>query len=121
MIRALKGRRLAVCLMICGLSLTSAFGFQDAPTRSDVAVPAGTALSESEIIILLQAKVPLDLIEKFVNVRGVNFMSSKETSKKILSAGGNVSLIGTISLNQKDDMSAMPMAAANGAANKKKK
>ena len=103
--------------MFCGLSLAPVLA-QD----SDVAVPTGTALSESEIIILLQAKVPLPTIEKFVSVRGVNFVCTKDTSKKILAAGGNVSLIGTINLNQKDESSPMSASAATAAnANKDKK
>jgi len=106
-------RLLAVCVMFVGLSLAPAFG-------QDEAVPSGPALSESEIIILLQAKVPLGTIEKFVSVRGVNFICTKDTSKKILAAGGNVSLIGTINLNQKEDSPAMPLAA-NAAKNGKKK
>ena len=44
---------------------------------------------------LRRAKVPGDTIQKFV--------STKEVSRKILSAGGSVGLIGTINLNQKDD------------------
>ena len=31
-------------------------------------------------------------------------MSTKETSKRILAAGGNVALVGTINLNQKDEL-----------------
>jgi hypothetical protein len=71
---------------------------------SDVSVPAGPALAEGEVIILLQAKVPLEVIQKFVASRGVNFVSTKETSKRVLAAGGNVALVGTINLNQKDDL-----------------
>lgn len=67
-------------------------------------VPAGGPLTEGEIIILLQAKVPLETVQTFVSKRGVSFVSNKETSRKILAAGGNVALIGTISLNQRDDM-----------------
>jgi hypothetical protein len=81
---------------------------QEAPSQpssaSDVSVPSGSALAEGEVIILLQAKVPLELIQKFVAARGVNFVSSKETSKRILAAGGNVALVGTINLNQKDEV-----------------
>jgi hypothetical protein len=92
---------------------------QGESSKSDVAVPAGGALSEPEIIILLQAKVPLELIQKFVTIRGVNFISTKDSSKRIMSAGGDVSLIGTVNLNQKEDaFAALNSAAANG--NKKK-
>jgi len=108
------GRFLAVCVMALGLSLAPALA-------QDEAVPSGAALSESEIIILLQAKVPLGTIEKFVSVRGVNFVCTKDTSKKILAAGGNVSLIGTINLNQKDEVVPLAAVAANGNNAKKKK
>ncbi len=97
----------AVCILFLGLSLAPAMAQDDA-------VPSGPALSESEIIILLQAKVPLGTIEKFVSVRGVNFVCTKDTSKKILAAGGNVSLIGTINLNQKEDAPPLAAVAASG-------
>jgi len=87
-------------------------------SASDAAVPAGAALAEGEVIILLQAKVPLEVIQKFVSVRGVSFLSTKETSKRVLAAGGDVALVGTINLNQKDDVSASAQVQDNG---KKKK
>jgi hypothetical protein len=113
--------------MVCLLALSGVFALapqavaQEGGAGVSAAVPAGQPLSESEIIILLQAKVPLEVIEKFVSVRGVNFVSSKETSKKILAAGGNVSLIGTVNLNQKDDPSMMAVAANGKEKDKKKK
>ncbi len=73
---------------------------------SSVNVPAGPALTEGEIIILLQAKVPVEVIQKFVQARGAALQSNKETGRKIISAGGNVALVGTISLNQKEVASA---------------
>ena len=54
---------------------------QSEGSKSDIAVPAGGPLAESEIIILLQAKVPLDLIAKFVTIRGASFVSTKDSSK----------------------------------------
>lgn len=94
-------------LLVCPLMLTMLANAQEAKTEtSDIAVPSGSALAEGEVIILLQAKVPLEVIQKFVASRGVNFLSTKETSKRILAAGGNVALVGTINLNQKDDPSA---------------
>lgn len=78
---------------------------QDAQAGADassVTVPAGAPLTEGEIIILLQAKVPADVIQKFVQTRGVGFNASKETGRKIIGAGGNVALVGTIALNQKE-------------------
>ena len=114
--------RVLVCLatgMLLSTPLTTVLSAQDAKSDSaDVAVPAGGALSEAEIIILLQAKVPLGLIQKFVTVRGVSFVSSKETSKRIITAGGDVSLIGTVNLNQKDD-APMVLAASGGSGKKK--
>jgi hypothetical protein len=110
---ALKHGWLLVCLTVfAGLAIAGPQSTekQEDASKFDVAVPAGTALSEPEIIILLQAKVPLEVIEKFVTVRGVNFISSKETSKKIIAAGGNVSLIGTVNLNQKEDTDISAMA-----------
>ena len=95
-------------LFLCPLMLTVLAIAQEAKPDSagtDVPVPAGPALAEGEVIILLQAKVPLEIIQKFVAARGVNFVSTKETSKRVLAAGGNVALVGTINLNQKDDLS----------------
>ena len=94
-------------LIVCPLMLTMLASAQDSKpeqaTGSDVTVPSGPALAEGEVIILLQAKVPLEIIQKFVAARGVSFISSKETSKRVLAAGGNVALVGTINLNQKDE------------------
>lgn len=101
---------------LCVLVLAFAAVAQEAP-KPDADVPSGPALSEGEVIILLQAKVPLETIQKFVAARGVSFVSTKEASKRILAAGGNVALIGTINLNQKDEQAALP-TADNG---KKKK
>ncbi len=84
---------------------------------SGVSVPAGAPLTEGEIVILLQAKVPGEVIQKFVTTRGVSFVSTKEVSRKILAAGATVGLIGTINLNQKHDVSAL---AENGEAKKKR-
>jgi hypothetical protein len=90
--------RAALCVFVLAFVSLA----QDARV-ADPDVPSGPSLSEGEVIILLQAKVPLDTIQKFVAGRGVSFISSKESSKRILSAGGNVALIGTINLNQKED------------------
>ena len=84
---------------------------------SATAVPSGAPLTEGEIVILLQAKVPGEVIQKFVTTRGVGFVSTKEVSRKILAAGGTVGLIGTINLNQKEDTSAV----AEGADPRKKR
>ena len=107
-------------LLVCPLLLAVAWGQEassEAP-RTDIAVPSGPALAEGEVIILLQAKVPLEVIQKFVATRGVNFVSTKETSKRILASGGSVALVGTINLNQKDEI--VPLAV-NGKDNKDKK
>ena len=109
----LFSRGLLVCLLSAGLlSMQSAIAAPPAPqaegSKSDIAVPAGGSLSEAEITILLQAKVPLDLIAKFVTIRGVSFVSTKDSSKRIMSAGGDVSLIGTVNLNQKEDSVVLP-------------
>ena len=90
---------------------------QEQTEGSSVAVPSGAPLTEGEIIILLQAKVPGEVIQKFVTTRGVGFISTKEVSRKILAAGGTVGLIGTINLNQKED----PNAVAEGFDPKKKR
>src|SRR4051794_35620230 len=100
-----------------GMAAAPAPERQEESSHSDVSVPSGQALSEGEVIILLQAKVPLETIEKFVAARGVSFVSTKDTSKRILASGGNVSLVGTINLNQKEDPAAVA-APTNG---KKKK
>ena len=115
-------RGLLVCLLVTGMASTqmaiAAPAQQGEGAKSDVAVPAGAPLSEAEIIILLQAKVPLELIQKFVTIRGVNFVSTKDSSKRIMTAGGDVSLIGTVNLNQKEDM-AVDLNGLNGAKKKK--
>ena len=80
---------------------------QEQADGANVSVPSGAPLTEGEIIILLQAKVPGDVIQKFVTTRGVGFISTKEVSRKILAAGGTVGLIGTINLNQKDEGAAL--------------
>ena len=109
-------------LLVCPLLLAAAVWGQEPQSeapRTDISVPSGPALAEGEVIILLQAKVPLEVIQKFVSTRGVNFVSTKETSKRILASGGNVALVGTINLNQKDE--AVPLAVNNGKDKDKKK
>jgi hypothetical protein len=101
--------RLIVCAFLLAILANAQESKPESPASgSDIAIPSGQPLAEGEVIILLQAKVPLDLIQKFVAARGVNFISSKETSKRILAAGGNVALVGTINLNQKDEI-ALPV------------
>ena len=101
-------------LFVCPLMLTMLASAQESkpeqPAGAEISVPAGPALAEGEVIVLLQAKVPLEIIQKFVAARGVNFLSTKETSKRILAAGGNVALVGTINLNQKDELSSAQMS-----------
>ena len=91
---------LASLTLLAG-SLLGNVEMQDTPAAS-IAVPAGPALTEGEIIILLQAKVPVEVIQTFVQTRGAGFQASKDTGRKIVAAGGNVALVGTISLNQKE-------------------
>ena len=111
--------RLIVCpLLLAALALAQEAPKNDEVTASDIIVAKGPALAEGEVIILLQAKVPLEIIQKFVSTRGVNFVSTKETSKRILASGGNVSLVGTINLNQKDE--AVPVAVTGKDKDKKK-
>ena len=111
-------------LILCPFVMSMMVFAQDAPrtdeegSSSNITVPSGPALGEAEVIILLQAKVPLDLIQKFVSARGVNFVSTKDTSKRVLAAGGNVALVGTINLNQKDDP---PVLDPNGTDKDKKR
>ncbi|HEY3738294.1 MAG TPA: hypothetical protein VGL53_00545 [Bryobacteraceae bacterium] len=98
----------AFVLMMAGIVVAApANPAQEAAAEgASFAVPSGGALTQGEIIILLQAKVPGEVIEKFVTTRGVGFVSTKEVSRKILASGGTVGLIGTINLNQKEDLSA---------------
>jgi hypothetical protein len=110
--------RLFVCPLLLAVAGWGQETTSEAP-RTDISVPSGPALAEGEVIILLQAKVPLEIIQKFVATRGVNFVSTKETSKRILASGGNVALVGTINLNQKDEI--VPLAVNNGKDNKDKK
>jgi hypothetical protein len=88
-------------MLVCALFLAGFALGQEA--KPDADVPSGPALTEGEVVVLLQAKVPLDTIQKFVASRGVNFVSTKDSSKRIIAAGGNVALIGTINLNQKEE------------------
>jgi hypothetical protein len=105
------GMALASAALLAG----SVFGAapQDSNSSSaeptSIKVPAGTPLTEGEIVILLQAKVPVEVIQQFVQSRGVGFNATKETGRKIIASGGNVALVGTISLNQKET----PAVAAN--------
>jgi len=95
---------MACVLVLAGLAVAAQAGPAQEPAEgSSVAVPSGAPLTEGEIIILLQAKVPGDVIQKFVTTRGVGFTSTKDVSRKILAAGGTVGLIGTINLNQKEE------------------
>jgi hypothetical protein len=116
----MKMGKIGMMLASAALLAGSVFAGQEAAPSADVSsisVPAGTALTEGEIIILLQAKVPVEVIQKFVHSRGVSFSASKETGRKIIAAGGNVALVGTISLNQKEQS----MAQAAPEDNKRKK
>ncbi len=100
-----KALTLSACaLLMAGFAVAGpAAPAQEQVEGAGVTVPSGAPLTEGEIIILLQAKVPGDVIQKFVTTRGVGFVSTKEVSRKILAAGGSVGLIGTINLNQKED------------------
>ena len=62
--------------------------------RNDV--PAGPPLSKNEIITMLQSKVPVSRVERFVEVRGVNFAITPEIAREVMAAGGNRTLIGVI-------------------------
>ncbi len=113
------GINLALAALLAGSAFSTPAMAQDSTASTDsVSVPAGAALTEGEIIILLQAKVPADTIQKFVVTRGVNFGASKDIGRRIISAGGNVALIGTISLNQKESAT---VAAVQPDDNKRKK
>jgi hypothetical protein len=67
------------------------------PPSGPPAVPAGPPLSKAEIVTLLETGVPAERVEKIVEVRGVSFAPSVETTAEITRAGGNRSLIGAIS------------------------
>jgi hypothetical protein len=97
---------LVACVVMMAGFAVAAPAQEQITEGSAVAVPSGAPLTEGEIIILLQAKVPGEVIQKFVTTRGVGFVSTKEVSRKILAAGGTVGLIGTINLNQKEDLNA---------------
>jgi TonB family protein len=62
----------------------------------------GPPLSKAEVLILLDAKVPLDRIEKIVDERDVCFEGDTQTAKEILAHGGSKSLNGTILQNYTD-------------------
>ena len=59
-------------------------------------VPSGPPLSKGEVVTLLQSGLPAARVEQFVEVRGVSFVSTPETAKEIMAAGGTRSLIGAI-------------------------
>jgi hypothetical protein len=114
-----KALTLIACVLMMAVAAPAASAQEPASSTegSAVAVPSGGALTEGEIVILLQAKVPGEVIQKFVTTRGVGFVSTKDVSRKILAAGGTVGLIGTINLNQKEEASAL----AEGSDPKKKR
>ena len=100
------------------LALAKSNETQDGTSTESITIPPGPALTEGEIIILLQAHVPVETIQRFVQSRGAGFGVTKEVGKKVIAAGGNVALIGTISLNQKESA---PELAANLASTDKKR
>ncbi|HEY7544405.1 MAG TPA: hypothetical protein VID27_05965 [Blastocatellia bacterium] len=62
------------------------------------AVPPGPPLSKTEIVNLLKGGTPSERVEQIVDVRGVNFTPTPDTSREIAAAGGSRSLLGTIAL-----------------------
>jgi len=110
------GINFALAALLAGSLLSVPATGQDtaAASSESIAVPAGPALTEGEIIILLQAKVSVDTIQKFVQTRGAGFGTNKEVGRRIISAGGNVALIGTISLNQKESAVASAQQPEDG-------
>jgi len=67
------------------------------PTQPGAPVPGGLPLSKDQIIAMLQGGTSAARVEQFVEVRGVNFTLTPETSREITTAGGNRSLLGAIS------------------------
>jgi hypothetical protein len=63
---------------------------------SDYTVPAGAALSQNEVVTLLQSGVASARVEKIVEVRGVDFSLTPQITNRIKSAGGSSALIGII-------------------------
>ena len=66
-----------------------------APTLA-IKVPPGPPLSKSEVITMLQSGVAVDRVERFVEVRGVDFNITQNIAREIMDSGGNRSLVGAI-------------------------
>ena len=67
------------------------------PSRSNTRPPVGRPLSKTEIVTLLQRRMPPARVEQLVEVRGVDFTLTPEITQEITRAGGNRSLLGAIS------------------------
>jgi hypothetical protein len=59
-------------------------------------VPAGSPLSQNEVVTLLQSGVASARVEKIVETRGVDFTLTPQITNRIKSAGGSSALIGII-------------------------
>src|SRR5215471_5317177 len=62
----------------------------------DFNVPAGSPLSQNEVVTLLQSGVASARVEKIVEARGVDFTLTPQITTRIKSAGGSSALIGVI-------------------------
>ncbi len=67
-------------------------------SKPPTAVPPGPPLSKVEIVSMLRSGESSDRVEQIVDVRGVNFTPTPETSREIAAAGGSRSLLGAITL-----------------------
>jgi hypothetical protein len=63
---------------------------------TDFNVPAGSPLSQNEVVTLLQSGVASARVEKIVETRGVDFTLTPQITNRIKSAGGSSALIGVI-------------------------
>lgn len=66
-------------------------------STAPIKVPPGPPLSKNEVITMLQSGVAVDRVERFVEVRGVNFNITQDIAREIMDSGGNRSLLGAIS------------------------
>lgn len=70
-----------------------------APAPVDLPIPAGPPLTLDQVVILLQAGVPLSRVEKFVVERKAAFAVTPPVSKQIHDSGGSFHLVGAIVAN----------------------
>lgn len=88
-------------------------GSTPSTSKPSTAVPPGPPLSKTEIVSRLRSGESSDRVEQVVDVRGVNFTPTPETSREIAAAGGSRSLLGTITLRASSKPPSQPNNPSN--------